>query len=41
MNSVITNTIRRMQGVTSTNTLIAIEEQGGKEYTDAIDLLGS
>ena len=40
MNKVITNTIRRMQGVTSTNTLIAIEEQGGKEYADAIDLLG-
>ncbi len=41
MNNVITNTIRRMQGVISTNTLIAIEEQGGKEYTDAIDLHGS
>lgn len=41
MNKIITNTIRRMPGVTSTNTLIAIEEQGGKEYTDAVDLHGS
>ena len=41
MNKVITNSIRKMQGVTSTNTMIAIEEQGGKEYTDAIDLHGS
>lgn len=41
MNNIITNAIRRMPGITSTNTLIAIEEQGGKEYTDAIDLHGS
>lgn len=41
MNNIITNTIRRMPGITSTNTLIAIEEQGGKEYTDAVDLHGS
>lgn len=41
MNKIITNTIRRLPGVTSTNTLIAIEEQGGKEYTNAIDLHGS
>lgn len=41
MNNIITNTIRRMPGITSTNTLVAIEEQGGKEYTDAIDLHGS
>lgn len=41
MNKVITNIIRRMPGITSTNTLIAIEEQGGKEYTDALDLHGS
>jgi DNA-binding Lrp family transcriptional regulator len=41
MNKIITNTIRRMPGITSTNTLIAIEEQGGKEYTDALDLHGS
>jgi DNA-binding Lrp family transcriptional regulator len=41
MNKFITNTIRRMPGITSTNTLIAVEEQGGKEYTDAVDLHGS
>jgi DNA-binding Lrp family transcriptional regulator len=41
MNKIITNTIRRLPGITSTNTLIAIEEQGGKEYTDAVDLHGS
>jgi len=41
MNRVVTNSIRRMPGITSTNTLIAIEEQGGKEYTDAVDLHGS
>jgi DNA-binding Lrp family transcriptional regulator len=41
MNKIITNAIRRMPGITSTNTLIAIEEQGGKEYTDALDLHGS
>jgi DNA-binding Lrp family transcriptional regulator len=41
MNKVITNTIRKMPGITSTATLIAIEEQGGKEYTDAVDLHGS
>ncbi len=32
--NIITNTIRIMPGITSTNTLIAIEEQGGKEYTE-------
>jgi hypothetical protein len=37
----ITNTIRRLPGITSTSTLVAIEEQGGKEYTDAVDLHGS
>jgi DNA-binding Lrp family transcriptional regulator len=31
MNSVITLTIRRIPNITSTNTLIVIEEQGGKE----------
>lgn len=41
MNKIITNNIRRMPGITSTYTLIAIEEQGGKEYTDAVDLHGS
>jgi len=41
MNKIIINTIRRLPGITSTNTLIAIEEQGGKEYTDAVDLHGS
>jgi DNA-binding Lrp family transcriptional regulator len=41
MNAVITNTIRKLPGITSTITLIAIEEQGGKEYTDAVDLHGS
>lgn len=41
MNKLITNSIRKMPGVASTNTLIAIEEQGGKEYSDAIDLHGS
>lgn len=41
MNKVITNTIRRLPDITSTITLIAIEEQGGKEYTDAIDIHGS
>jgi DNA-binding Lrp family transcriptional regulator len=41
MNQVITNTIRRLPDITSTITLIAIEEQGGKEYTDAVDLHGS
>ncbi|MEM3095180.1 MAG: Lrp/AsnC ligand binding domain-containing protein [Nitrososphaera sp.] len=40
MNKVITQTIRKTKGVTSTNTLIAIEEQGGKEYSDALDLVG-
>ena len=41
MNKVITSTIRRLPDITSTITLIAIEEQGGKEYTDAVDLHGS
>jgi DNA-binding Lrp family transcriptional regulator len=40
MNKVIGETIRKIRGVTSTNTLIAIEEQGGKEYSDAVDLIG-
>ncbi len=31
MNSVITLTIRRIPNIISTNTLIVIEEQGGKE----------
>ena len=41
MTKIITNTIRRLPGITSTSTLVAIEEQGGKEYTDAVDLHGS
>jgi len=41
MNKIVTNTIRRLPGITATNTLVAIEEQGGKEYTDAVDLHGS
>lgn len=41
MNKVVTNSIRRMPGITSTNMLIAIDEQGCKEYTDAVDLHGS
>ena len=41
MNKIVTNTIRRLPGITATNTLVAIEEQGGKEYTHAVDLHGS
>jgi DNA-binding Lrp family transcriptional regulator len=40
MNKVVSESIRKMKGVISTNTLIAIEEQGGKEYSDAVDLHG-
>lgn len=40
LNKTISETIRKMKGVISTNTLIAIEEQGGKEYSDAVDLFG-
>lgn len=40
LNTVLTDSIRKLKGVTSTNTLIAIEEQGGKEYFDAVDLHG-
>lgn len=40
LNKTISENIRKMKGVTSTNTLIAIEEQGGKEFYDAISLKG-
>jgi DNA-binding Lrp family transcriptional regulator len=40
MNKVVSESIRKMKGVISTNTLIAIEEQGGKEYSDAVALIG-
>jgi DNA-binding Lrp family transcriptional regulator len=40
VNRVISETIRKMKGVSSTNTLIAIEGQGGKEFSDAVALKG-
>lgn len=40
MNRLISNSIRKLKGIISTNTLIAIEEQGGKEYSDAVGLHG-
>jgi DNA-binding Lrp family transcriptional regulator len=33
MNHTITNRIRKVPGITSTVTLVVIEEQGGKEIT--------
>jgi DNA-binding Lrp family transcriptional regulator len=35
MNHIITNKIRKTPGITSTVTLVVIEEQGGKEATSS------